>query len=553
MFNSKNDLDVATNGTDTVDCTSTSVRNTSTEGLDDDSCHRIDLPVEEESPKSAAQTPVNETGELHLHVESTDVGVEEPKLFITEVTEKDRSQPNTTSSGWEQKNEDNTALRIEEGNKVPGAFRSDDHPPAPQEVETSSSPIISFAANHDDQKQPAVIVDEVKETEEKEKIINSRNASNKVIIPAIVLRIDEDEEVAEEVVGSDHGVAVGDAPTEEEEEDIKPVGAAASDRGGGLRRWSGGVEGGCEIAICTNDDYNNNQLIKDDQLSERLLINQIATSADVHPQPSTAPESPTTTAITDEDNQAAVSLAVTAGGDHKEPPTKESTSSHQESTSEGNEAKVITPQGEREENSTVEVLVETKEEALPFAEVVVCDNDRKARHSADGKELTAITADSDGSASAENKVVDGTNTAGVGRESGSVGVVVHDGGERNTNVQIRRKQYGVISSLDDYITATSSSSMDTLDTLSSVRDYDEPTSGGGVGGMTTTSVESGSERISMSSTMDSRVSEDGEDRTEFWIHALLEDKQRRSGSDMVSEGIIGDGYQAFNNIIMLNR
>lgn len=86
------------------------------------------------------------------------------------------------------------------------------------------------------------------------------------------------------------------------------------------------------------------------------------------------------------------------------------------------------------------------------------------------------------------------------------------GGEsRNMNVQIRRKQYDLISSLDDYI--TSSSSLDDLDTVSSF-------------GESSCSVVSGSERMSAVEE-EELVENQDDDGAEFWIKVLQDGVNER--------------------------
>lgn len=468
------------------------------------------------------ETFVNEDAELQRHVivpSCDDDGMEEQKLLVF-LEEKECSQ---SSSGGDLELRTKHAKSIksarafacdvveerEEESSAPAAT------PIPKVlVEDCTGAVIPnelaiSSANYD--RQPAVNA-AVVEVQNR----NSRNVGNKVIIPpAIELRIDEDDEVM--------GASLM--------EDIKPVGGAAVDRGGGLRK---SVEGDAEIAICSNDDdqvgggdYNNNSktnVIRDydeDDDDAKLLISEIATNADVHPVPGQVMMMPA------EDNHKASGEEVELLVD------KESAAiaiSHNKVGGEGgvdDEGKVIVAKGEREHDVSnckkeENILIDAAKSTIKGGDQDYCDRNANCRNEITTGEGVKTTLSAQGEKSNQTATTEGMLIA---RESNRVGGN-DDDGERNVNVQIRRKQYDIIAKFDDYITATSSSSMDDLDTVSK-SSFDELD-----GGSDSVLMESGSESVDVKEQVNSSREEDTE-RTDFWIKEVLKEQEKWRGG-MVS-------------------
>lgn len=494
-----------------------------------------------EEPKTTTTTTlVNEDGGA----------VKQQKLKLSVVSEEDNCNDGQAMNDDLERTDHEQFLKCK---KPPRGKNINAPKPSSPRLADAGSHVISDAISpkHD---QPAVIV----AVERKRKVM----AGNKVITPAIELRIDEEveEEEEEDVLISDSLLrieeVVGALTTTAA---IKPVGAAADDRGGGLRK---SVDAECEIdaeiAIfrahdddagekwAAQEDYNNNSVIRDDyddEASKRLLINVIATNADVHPEPSTA----TTVISAVVDNHKAA-----PAGSSSEAASKESTSSHHEIR---DGAKVIVAKGERE--SLLQLIAEgVGGEKPPPNDAVKSTNSTKVVVGCDNKNKTADRSGGEGEKEQQSCIKPSTATKGdrngncaatpptlianrmvMERESDR-GV----GGERrNLNVQIRRKQYDLICSFDDYITATSSSSLDDLDTLSLFDDddYGEQVGAGG-GGI---SVESGSERMSKVEVGDaeeaeSTISREDVKRTAVWIKEVLDEQQGRDNDEGVVSCIV---------------
>lgn len=521
--------------------------------LNEKSCQQgriVVVTVKEKTPPQIDSTTfVNEDADLQGYVivdregEEEDGNVqdaEERKLFISEETEEEELKALTEktidlerrnhvqsikcTADADEKQEGEKESKVQENIKAPEALRLVS---SAAEKETEEEEEIAISSEdlpvklHDDQ-QPA---EQQIVAEERRTVINSRNPSNKVIIPVIELRIDEEEEEElDQAVDS----ARAAAPLPLMEDIIKPVGAAADDRGGGLIVGGAGksVDAECEIdaeiAIC-NDDRNNNNVIRgrslqeeqqdaeeeevDDDASKRLLINEIATKADVHPVPPQI-------VITEGDNHQAahgggLTLIVDRGVEEDEEvePSKESTISHHHKV-EGNEAKVIVAEGERESHGAGDSVGKSTN----FTKV-----GEKQENDCDKNQTANKPLPPDSPTKDDSDIAMPLPPSNVGKRMESGGRVGGGGERKNVNVQIRRKQYDVISSLDDYI--TSSSSVDDLDTVSSsCDDY-----GSRVG--VTSDLESGSERLSALE-VDSTSTEDV---AESWIKELMDEQKRRRG------------------------
>lgn len=320
---------------------------------------------------------------------------------------------------------------------------------------------------------PAAVAQHERETD-------SHNGGNKVIIPVIVLRIDEEED--------DVGALLDQQAKETEEEDIKPVGAAVTDRGGGLVVRSGVLAAEEIASIIRNGDCNNNnnnkELIKEslhcDEDDERLLINE--TTADVHPEPPLEEHEDVLLLVIDEEEREESVDHDDHKADEKEEkeplPSKESTVSHAE-PERAEETKVIVAIGERKTKDVGDA--EGVKNYSSAGEKIVCDKNLNSNNEGEMqmKVLEEVTK-GDTPLNADRLPID--------RVGSRVGGGEVDSERGNTSVRIRRKQYDFIASFDDYITATSSSSMDDLDTVPSFSGDDQESMGSSV-------MESGSERL----------------------------------------------------------
>lgn len=363
----------------------------------------------------------------------------------------------------------------EEESKAPEAKKN--------EIAISSSGIVIAGK----EQEPVVMI--VAEEQQQRK----RSVGNKVITPAIELRIEEydsDEDVEEEIMPD----------------------------GGLIRSVEGEHKIDAETAICIDhdasddddDDYNNNKIIhvheeNDDdvakpaalEVKEPLLINEIAITADVHRVDQDRLED-----VLLRDNQSAVATIEESQKERQSKEALEMEIIEEISHDGGNEAKVIggvaegenlrgrdeTPTSESTSEGTVKSINSTKDCADVDDNV---DNTTVKRPPGEARGECDINA---------------TKRTVIERESCPTAPAPLVGGEnRNMNVQIRRKQYDVISSFDDYI--TSSSSLDDLDTVSSF-------------GESSCSVVSGSERMSAVEEEEMVEDQEVDDGAEFWIKAL---------------------------------